>query len=139
MRLLVEVAAEQAETLLAYLARVGARATPLDARAPAPRIAFGACVIDTAGSVVTLDGRDLPLTAKELALLVSLARHAGSFVSRDSLMREVWGRAPNGSRTVDLHVRRLRAKLGRYGHAIETRVRVGYRLVPEVFEGGRVG
>jgi DNA-binding response OmpR family regulator len=94
------------------------------------RIRLGRLRIDPAGSTAYLGGRELPLTAKEFGLLLALARRPGAFVSRDRLMAEVWGDPGSRSRTLAIHVRRLRAKLGAYAAAIETRVRVGYRVNP---------
>jgi DNA-binding response OmpR family regulator len=77
------------------------------------RMKVGAIVIDRAAHEVLLDGAAVTLTAKEFALLAYLAERRGKVVSRDELLRRVWGnRYEGGARTVDIHVRRLRAKLG---------------------------
>ena len=74
---------------------------------------MGGLVIDRAAHEVTVDGRPIALTAKELALLAFLAAHRGRVFSREALLARVWGsRYEGGARTVDIHVRRLRAKLG---------------------------
>jgi len=77
-------------------------------------------------------GRPLDLTYKEFELLKFLAQRPGRVCGRDLLLREVWGYDYyGGTRTVDVHVRRLRAKLGAEHEAlIETIRNVGYRLVP---------
>ena len=81
---------------------------------------------------VYVRGRPLDLTYKEFELLKFLAQRPGRVCDRDMLLREVWGYDYfGGTRTVDVHVRRLRAKLGpEYEALIETIRNVGYRLVP---------
>ncbi len=81
---------------------------------------------------VYVSGRPLDLTYKEFELLKFLAQRPGRVCDRDLLLREVWGYDYyGGTRTVDVHVRRLRAKLGPEHEAlIETIRNVGYRLVP---------
>jgi DNA-binding response OmpR family regulator len=77
------------------------------------RMKVGSIVIDRAAHEVLLAGASVALTAKEFALLAYLAERRGKVVSRDELLRRVWGnRYEGGARTVDIHVRRLRAKLG---------------------------
>jgi len=81
---------------------------------------------------VYIRGRPLDLTYKEFELLKFLAQRPGRVCDRDLLLREVWGYDYyGGTRTVDVHIRRLRAKLGaEHEHVIETIRNVGYRLVP---------
>jgi two-component system alkaline phosphatase synthesis response regulator PhoP len=70
------------------------------------------------------------LTAKEFLLLEYLMQHRGRVLSRDLLLTDVWGyRYTGGTRTVDVHVRRLREKIPGLGEAIETVKQFGYRLV----------
>ena len=78
-------------------------------------------------------GRTLDLTFKEFELLKFLAAHPGRVFSRAQLLQEVWGYDYfGGTRTVDVHVRRLRAKLGAEGeHLIGTVRNVGYRFETE--------
>ena len=77
------------------------------------RVKIGDIVIDRAAHEVTLFGAVIALTAKEFALLCHLAERRGRVVSRSELLERVWGsRYDGGPRTVDIHVRRLRAKLG---------------------------
>ncbi len=94
------------------------------------RVKVGSIVIDRAAHDVQLDGASVPLTAKEFALLAYLCERRGKVVSRDELLRRVWGnRYEGGARTVDIHVRRLRAKLGPGADAmIETVRNVGYKM-----------
>ena len=97
-------------------------------------ITAGALVIDEATYSVRLRGRILDLTYKEFELLKYLAQHPGRVFTRSQLLQEVWGYDYfGGTRTVDVHVRRLRAKLGTdYEVLIGTVRNVGYRFVPEV-------
>lgn len=77
------------------------------------RMKIGAIVIDRAAREVLLGGTPVSLTAKEFSLLAYLSERRGKVVSREELLRRVWGnRYEGGARTVDIHVRRLRAKLG---------------------------
>ncbi|GAB3563095.1 response regulator transcription factor [Spelaeicoccus albus] len=93
-------------------------------------ITSGALTIDATGYTAKLAGRTLDLTYKEFALLCHLAGHPGRVFTRDQLLREIWGDDYyGGSRTVDVHVRRLRAKLGNeYDDCIATVWGVGYRF-----------
>ena len=90
---------------------------------------LGQVAIDTETYRVTAGGRALDLTFKEFELLRYLAQHPGRVSTRPALLREVWGYDfYGGTRTVDVHVRRLRAKLGpEHEHLIETVRGVGYR------------
>lgn len=79
---------------------------------------------------VVCDGEQVKLTRKEFALLSALARGAGRVATRQHLLDNVWGYEYYGdTRTLDVHIRRLRQKLGPCGEAIETVVGVGYRFV----------
>ena len=82
--------------------------------------------------VVSLDGRRMTLTRKEYDLLALLVQHAGQIVPRDALLLQVWGYSPAiRTRTLDVHVRRLRKKLGSYADRyIETIFGIGYRFQP---------
>ena len=75
-------------------------------------LAYGPIAVDTERHIVSSDGRDVTLTAKEFLLLEYLLQHRGRVLSRDVLLTDVWGyRYTGGTRTVDVHVRRLREKL----------------------------
>ena len=97
-------------------------------------ITAGALVIDEATYSVRLRGRLLDLTYKEFELLKYLAQHPGRVFTRSQLLQEVWGYDYfGGTRTVDVHVRRLRAKLGTEHEALIGTVRnVGYKLDQQV-------
>jgi DNA-binding response OmpR family regulator len=89
----------------------------------------GAITIDRDRFEVRVHGQALDLTYKEFELLAHLAAHPGKVCTRSSLLREVWGYDFfGGTRTVDVHIRRLRAKLGPEAHAVETVRNVGYRF-----------
>ncbi len=104
-----------------------------DAVEPDLQITAGSLVIDEATYSVRLRGGALDLTYKEFELLKYLAQHPGRVFTRAQLLQEVWGYDYfGGTRTVDVHVRRLRAKLGTdYEMLIGTVRNVGYRFVPE--------
>jgi DNA-binding response OmpR family regulator len=97
-------------------------------------ITSGDLVIDEASYSAKLRGRLLDLTYKEFELLKYLAQHPGRVFTRAQLLQEVWGYDYyGGTRTVDVHVRRLRAKLGPDHESLIGTVRnVGYRLVVPV-------
>jgi DNA-binding response OmpR family regulator len=94
-------------------------------------IRSGEVVVDDASYTAKLGGRSLDLTFKEFELLKYLAQHPGRVFSRQQLLQEVWGYDYfGGTRTVDVHVRRLRAKLGPEHETLIGTVRnVGYRFV----------
>jgi DNA-binding response OmpR family regulator len=88
-------------------------------------------VIDESSYSAKVHGKPLDLTYKEFELLKFLAQHPGRVFSRDQLLSEVWGYDYfGGSRTVDVHIRRLRAKLGDLEGLISTVRNVGYRFNP---------
>ncbi len=85
--------------------------------------------IDAANYEVAVDGEIVDLTYKEFELLKALATNRGRVMTRDVLLDRVWGYDYfGGTRTVDVHIRRLRAKLGKYESLIETVRNVGYRF-----------
>jgi DNA-binding response OmpR family regulator len=92
-------------------------------------VRLGPLAIDTDTYRVTAGGRALDLTFKEFELLRFLAQHPGRVYTRPALLREVWGYDfYGGTRTVDVHVRRLRSKLGpEHEQLVETVRGVGYR------------
>ncbi len=96
-------------------------------------IRSGELMIDESTYTSKLRGRTLDLTFKEFELLKFLAQHPGRVFTRPVLLQEVWGYDYfGGTRTVDVHVRRLRAKLGTEHEALIGTVRnVGYRFVPQ--------
>jgi DNA-binding response OmpR family regulator len=99
-----------------------------------PTLRFASIVMDLSRHTVSSDGRDIKLTAKEFLLLQYLLEHRGRVLSRDLLLGDVWGyRYTGGTRTVDVHVRRLREKLPVLVDSLVTVKQFGYKLVdPEV-------
>jgi DNA-binding response OmpR family regulator len=90
----------------------------------------GRLSIDFADMHVTCDGVSVKLTRKEFALLSMLAKSSGRVATRQRLLDDVWGHQYYGdTRTLDVHIRRLRQKLQSCGDCIETVVGVGYRFV----------
>ena len=107
-------------------------------RLAAPAVAAGSSLVegpltlDTSAHRVTLHGEDVPLTATEYKLLRTLLERRGRVQTRPQLLETVWEAQPDiQTRTVDMHVQRLRAKLGEVGDLIETIRGFGYR-----FRGG---
>lgn len=97
------------------------------------RFVFGALAVDLAARRVTKDGREVALTALEFDLLAMLVRRNNVALSREALLAGVWGYAYQGeTRTVDVHIQRLRGKIG--AAYIETVYKYGYR-----FCGGEEG
>ena len=85
--------------------------------------------LDTEKHTVTVHGAAVGLTAKEFLLLDYLIKHRGKVLSRDALLTDVWGyRYTGGTRTVDVHVRRLREKLPWLTSALVTVKQFGYKL-----------
>ena len=115
-------------------AELYARVRQLDWRAAAfgsdELVKIDELVIDLAGHEARLAGGKLGLTHQEFELIAFLAQHRGRAFTRDQLLERVWGYAyTGGTRTVDIHVRRLRAKLGpTAGELIETVRNLGYKL-----------
>ena len=94
---------------------------------------LGPIVIDLDSHTVSDEGREVKLTAKEFLLLQYLIEHPGRVLSRDLLLSDVWGyRYTGGTRTVDVHVRRLREKLPILVDALVTIKQFGYKLVSDV-------
>jgi DNA-binding response OmpR family regulator len=88
--------------------------------------------MDFAQQAVILDSERMILTRKEYDLLALLVQHAGEIIPREALLMQVWGYSPEiRTRTLDVHVRRLRKKLGGYADQyIETIFGIGYRFQP---------
>ena len=89
----------------------------------------GAISIDERAHTVCVSGRDVQLTLKEYQLLVLLMKNQGAVLTRDVLLENIWGyNNESETRTVDVHIRTLRQKLGADGALIETVRGVGYRM-----------
>jgi DNA-binding response OmpR family regulator len=115
------------------VARVRALLRRTQRQAPTGRpIVYGAIAVDPDQHTVTLSGEDVTLTAKEFLLLQYLLAHRGRVLSRDVLLTDVWGyKYTGGTRTVDVHVRRLREKLPPLEQALVTVKQFGYKLLTE--------
>jgi DNA-binding response OmpR family regulator len=93
------------------------------------RLKFGGIVMDVSRHTVTEHGRAVSLTAKEYRLLQYLLERPGRVVSRDRLLTDVWGYSyTGGTRTVDVHVRRLREKVPSLAGTLVTVKQFGYKL-----------
>jgi two-component system, OmpR family, alkaline phosphatase synthesis response regulator PhoP len=103
------------------------------ARRSAPgdgRLTYGPLSVDVDRHLVRVDDVEVKLTAKEFLLLQYLMQHRGRVLSRDLLLSDVWGYSyTGGTRTVDVHVRRLREKLPFLTDAIVTVKQFGYKLI----------
>ena len=101
------------------------------------RVGYGPITIDLDQHVVRDGDREVHLTAKEFLLLRYLIEHRGRVLSRDLLLSDVWGYSyTGGTRTVDVHVRRLREKLPALAEGIATIKQFGYKLVEPTGTGG---
>lgn len=97
---------------------------------------IGPITIDRAAHTVSVDGQPLELTATEYKLLLTLAERRGRVQPRGQLLESVWDAAPDiQTRTVDMHVQRLRSKLGTAGDLIETVRGFGYRIAAPASRG----
>jgi DNA-binding response OmpR family regulator len=95
-------------------------------------LAYGPITVDPERHTVSSGGVSVSLTAKEFLLLQYLMHHRGRVLSRDVLLTDVWGYSyTGGTRTVDVHVRRLREKLPSLEHALVTVKQFGYKLLDQ--------
>ena len=100
--------------------------------AVAASVKYGNIIVDTERHTVEANGEPVMLTAKEFLLLNYLLNHRGRVLSRDLLLTDVWGyKYTGGTRTVDVHVRRLREKLPALEEALVTVKQFGYKLLEE--------
>jgi DNA-binding response OmpR family regulator len=95
-------------------------------------VTYGPIVVDADRHIVSSEGKEVVLTAKEFLLLQYLLAHKGRVLSRDVLLSDVWGyRYTGGTRTVDVHVRRLREKLPTLNDVLVTVKQFGYKLLEQ--------
>ena len=114
--------------IMELFSRIRALLRRTGASAPA-ELSAGPLTVSPARHEVRAGGQEVTLTYKEFELLVLLLEHPGVVLTRDQILRRVWGIEFDGeSRTVDVHIRTLRAKLGAAGSLIETVRGVGYKL-----------
>jgi DNA-binding response OmpR family regulator len=115
--------------LTARVAALLRRVKRIPGATPGVALRYGPLTIDVERHAVQIDGTDVRLTAKEFLLLRYLVEHRGRVLSRDLLLTDVWGyQYTGGTRTVDVHIRRLREKLPFLADAIVTIKQFGYRL-----------
>jgi DNA-binding response OmpR family regulator len=101
------------------------------------RLTYGPITVDVDRHVVRIDESEVKLTAKEFLLLQYLMQHRGRVLSRDLLLTDVWGYAyTGGTRTVDVHVRRLREKVPFLEDALVTVKQFGYKLAEPAPDAG---
>jgi DNA-binding response OmpR family regulator len=120
------------------VARIGAliRRTAGGRAGAGARTSYGPITIDREQHVVADEGREVQLTAKEFLLLEYFVQHPGRVLSRDQLLSEVWGyQYTGGTRTVDVHVRRLREKIPLLVDALVTVKQFGYKLASRAAAG----
>lgn len=88
----------------------------------------GTLFVDPEKHIVKVDGEEITLSFKEYSLLLVLLEADGNVVSRDTLLTKIWGEYYDESRTLDVHIRKLRVKLKEAGSLIKTVKNVGYRI-----------
>ena len=116
--------------MMELLARIRALLRRTEEESPTYRC--GVLTVDQTRHTVTVNGREVVLTQKEFEVLCLLLKNRGQVLSRERLIEDVWGYAFTGeSRTVDVHVRTLRQKLGEAGAYIETVRGYGYKISRE--------
>ena len=99
-----------------------------DASAP-PAYTLGNLMVDPSRHLVQVDGENVSLTLKEFQVLCLLLEHRDTVFTRDQLLNAIWGYDFDGaSRTVDVHIRTLRQKLGEAGSCIQTIRGIGYKI-----------
>ena len=114
--------------LVARIRALVRRSRPSDPTGTVLRL--GSLVVDLSKHTISNEGREVTLTAKEFLLLQYFLEHRGRVISRDRLLEGVWGyRYTGGTRTVDVHIRRIREKLPVLVDALITVKQFGYKLV----------
>jgi DNA-binding response OmpR family regulator len=115
--------------LIARIRAVLRRATFLDAQPEGQALTFGPITVDLDMHVARVEGKSIELTRREFELLAYFIKNPRRVLGREKILQQVWGLEYLGeSRTIDAHVRRVRAKLGDSANLIETIVGVGYRM-----------
>ena len=89
---------------------------------------IGALYVNPEKHIIRVNGSDINLSYKEYSLLMALLSADGNVVSRDALLTKVWGEFYDESRTLDVHIRKLRVKLGDAGAMIKTVKNIGYKI-----------
>ncbi len=89
---------------------------------------MGELYVEPAKHIISVSGKEIQLSYKEYLLLMVLLEAEGNVVDRDALLARVWGEYYNESRTLDVHIRKLRVKLGDAGRMIQTVKGIGYKM-----------
>ncbi len=89
---------------------------------------LGALFVDCDKHIITVGNKPVTLSFKEYSLLLALLNEEGKVVNRTKLLKDVWGDFYDDSRTLDVHIRKLRIKLGEEGHLIQTVKGIGYKI-----------
>ena len=119
--------------MMELVARVKSLLRRTDLEGDKAEYKIGGLTVDIPRHIVTVDGDRIVLTIKEFDLLVFLLRNTGIVLTRDQILEKVWGYDFDGeTRTVDVHVRTLRSKLGDSGDVIQTVRGLGYKAVDTV-------
>ena len=111
------------------MARVKALLRRAEPMSDGKEYSIGPLLLNPDKHIIRVDGQDVALTLKEFQLLCYLIRNKGNVMTRDRILQEIWGYEFDGeNRTVDVHIRTLRSKLGKAGDLIETVRGIGYRI-----------
>ena len=111
------------------MARVKAQLRRAEPVSDGKEYSIGPLLLNPDKHIIRVDGQDVALTLKEFQLLCYLIRNKGNVMTRDRILQEIWGYEFDGeNRTVDVHIRTLRSKLGKAGDLIETVRGIGYRI-----------
>ena len=111
------------------VARVKALMRRTEPPADGREYSIGSLFLSPDKHIIRAEGKDVVLTLKEFQLLCFLVKNQGNVMTRDRILQEIWGYEFDGeNRTVDVHIRTLRAKLGKAGDLIETVRGIGYRI-----------
>ncbi len=89
---------------------------------------IGGLFVDSEKHIISVNGESITLSFKEYSLLLALLKEEGKVVDRSKLLKDVWGDFYDDSRTLDVHIRKLRIKLGEEGHLIQTVKGIGYKI-----------
>jgi len=115
--------------MMELVARIKAVLRRADKSSDSDQYSYGKVLINLRSHAVSVNGLNIELTIKEFELLLLLIKNQGTVFDRDALLAKIWGYDFDGeTRTVDVHIRTLRAKLGEDGDIIETIRGVGYRI-----------
>ncbi len=115
--------------MMELVSRVKALLRRVEPERKVHKLQLGSIVVDQNKHTVTVDGDPVTLTYKEFELLCCLMEHQGMVLNRDQLLSKIWGYDFDGeTRTVDVHIRTLRQKLGEASNCIETIRGVGYKM-----------